>query len=178
MEIKEEIQMDPDIEWLPEVTEEELATLYFMLINTSIPKLSNGMGRSTTFGVHRSMTLGYIKGRLTKTFALSACSKRYPYLYEEALRIGKKICPFEFSAIHVNYNVCCPRHIDGNNTGKSMIISLGDYTGGRLFIEGKGEFDTQNRPLIFDGAKHYHWNAPITSGDKYSLIFFSSKKIE
>jgi hypothetical protein len=178
MEIKEEIKIDPDIEWLPEVTEEELATLYFMLTNTTIPKLSNKMGRAVTFGVHRSMTLGYVKGRISRKLNLSLYSKKYPYLYDEVVRLGKKICPFEFSAVHINYNVCCPRHIDGNNTGKSMIISLGEYTGGRLFIEGKGEFNTQNHPLIFDGAKHYHWNAPITSGDKYSLVFFSHQKIE
>jgi hypothetical protein len=160
--------------WLPPLAESETAKLYEMLSKIKVPKQSDGRGRSKTFGEHRSMTLGYIKGRVTRKYDLSYNSKRMPQIYEEVCRIGKLICPFEFSAIHLNHNVQCPRHIDGNNAGKSVIISLGEYEGGSLFIEGQGEFVTKNHPLIFDGGKYYHWNAPITSGNKYSLVFFSS----
>ena len=158
--------------WLPEYT--DTTALLEMLSKVAIPKMSGGRGRSKTFGEHRSMTLGFIKGRVTRKYELSYNSKRMPKIYEEVCRIGKIICPFEFSAIHVNHNVQCPRHIDGNNAGRSVIISLGDYQGGSLHIENKGEFVTKNKPLIFDGGKHYHWNDPITSGNKYSLVFFSS----
>ena len=160
--------------WLPPLAESETTNLYDMLSKIKVPKQSGGRGRSKTFGEHRSMTLGYIKGRVTRKYDLSYNSKRMPKIYEEVCRIGKLICPFEFSAIHLNHNVQCPRHIDGNNAGRSVIISLGEYEGGSLFIEGQGEFVTKNHPLIFDGGKYYHWNAPITSGNKYSLVFFSS----
>lgn len=158
--------------WLPEYT--DTSVLLDMLSKVALPKQGGGRGRSKTFGEHRSMTLGYIKGRITRKYGLSYYSKRMPKIYEEVCRIGKEICPFEFSAIHVNHNVQCPRHIDGNNAGRSVIISIGDYEGGSLHIEGKGEFVTKNRPLVFDGGKNYHWNDPITSGNKYSFVFFSS----
>lgn len=160
--------------WLSPLEESETANLFDMLSKVKVPIMSGGRGRSKTFGDHRSMTLGFIKGRVTRKYELSYNSKRMPKIYEEVCRIGKLICPFEFSAIHLNHNVQCPRHIDGNNAGKSVIISIGDYTGGSLFIEGKGEFVTKNKPLIFDGGKFYHWNAPIVSGNKYSLVFFTS----
>jgi len=165
---------DSEIQYLPELPESETAVLYHMLSNVSLPLLKNGRGRSKTFGVHRSVTLGFIKGRVSRKYGLSHYSRKYPHIYDEVVRIGKLICPFDFTAIHLNHNVCCPRHIDGNNAGKSVLVSIGEYEGGTLHIEKKGEFDTHNKPLVFDGGKHYHWNNPITSGNKYSFVFFSS----
>lgn len=171
--IEDPIETEPDDPvWLPPFTDTN--NLLDMLSKIKVPIASNGKGRSVTFGEHRSMTLGFIKERRTRRYELSFNSKRHPLIYEEVCRIGKIICPFDFAAIHINHNVKCPRHIDGNNAGKSVIISIGDYEGGSLFIEGKGEYVTKNHPLIFDGGKHYHWNSEITSGNKYSLVFFSS----
>jgi hypothetical protein len=175
LEPKESEESEEPI-WLPEFA--DTSNLFEMLSKIIVPMKCSGSGRSKTFGKHRSMTLGYIKARVSRKYDLSYSSKKFPKIYEEVCRIGKLICPFEFTAIHVNHNVQCPRHIDGNNAGKSVLISFGDYEGGSLFIEktpaDKGEFITKNKPLMFDGGKHYHWNSPITSGNKYSLIFFCS----
>lgn len=166
-----------DIEIIqPEYLEEfnDTSKLFEMLSSITVPVVSSNNRKS--FDRHRAMTLGIIKGRVTKIYSLSRSSKKFPQIYEEVVRIGKLICPFEFESIHLNHNVVCPRHIDRGNTGESVIISFGDYSGGTLFIESGevAEYDTKNRPLKFNGSKYYHWNAPILEGNKYSLVFFNS----
>jgi hypothetical protein len=142
---------------------------------TIVPKHSNRSGRAKSFGEHRSAVFGFIKARITRQYNLSAHSKKFPELYAEIVRIGKLFVPFDFQSIFLNHNVCCPPHKDKNNSGESVIISFGDYEGGELIIEGFGEFVTKNRPLIFNGSHVTHWNNPITSGNKYSLIYFNTK---
>jgi len=165
----------PDTEFLPELQKSETELLLSMLSKKVIPKQTNGGGRSKTFGSHRAVTLGMIKGRVTRRYELSVFSRKNPDIHREVERIGKLICPFEFNAIQVNHNVQCPRHIDPYNSGESVIVAIGDYEGGELIIEDKEEaFDINHKPLRFNGARYYHWNLPITSGNKYSLVFFTS----
>jgi hypothetical protein len=142
---------------------------------TIVPKHTNKSGRARSFGDHRSAVFGLIKARITRQYNLSSHSKKFPELYAEIVRIGKLFVPFDFQSIFLNHNVCCPPHKDKGNNGASLIISFGDYTGGELVTEGFGEFVTKNKPLIFDGSQVMHWNNPITSGDKYSLIYFNTK---
>jgi len=148
-----------------------------LLAKKCIPRQTSGSGRSKMFGDHRAATLGMIKGRVTRRYELSAFSKQNPAIYEEAMRIGALVCPFGFNAIHLNHNVVCSRHIDGKNAGESVIVALGDYEGGDLFVENRGQFNIRNQPLRFHGGKHYHWNNEITSGNKYSLVFFTSSDV-
>lgn len=164
--------MDP--QYLAEIKAEDISDIYRQLEAITVPLMSSKTaGRAATFGPHRAMTLGMIRARRTRQYGLSANSKKYPQLYEAIMELGRKICPIEFTAIHVNHNVVCPRHLDGNNVGQSVILSMGDYDGCRLMVEGYGEYDTLNHPLLFDGSKAYHWNTPLTRGNKYSLVFFN-----
>ena len=66
----------------------------------------------------------------------------------------------------------CLPHVDANNIGHSLIVGLGDYTGGNLFIDGV-KHNIRNSPVIFNGALKKHWNDAITSGTKFSLVYFS-----
>jgi hypothetical protein len=133
-----------------------------------------GKGRGGLFGRHRSMTLGMIEARISKKYGLSYNSKKYPELYESLMKLGKRIVPFDFNAIHVNNNVVCPRHLDPYNVSNSVIVSIGDYEGCKLVIEDYGTYDTNCRPLMFNGSKYYHYNTPLISGDKYSFVFFTN----
>jgi len=162
--------------YLDEVLKELTDPILAMISKIRIPLVSGKGGRAPTFGRHRCMTLGYLKARGKTEYALSANSKRYPELYEGIVELGNAICPDGFSSIHVNHNVECPKHKDKGNVGDSVIMSLGDYEGGTLMIEGYGEHNTRNHPLVFDGKALTHWNTPITSGDKYSLVFYHNLK--
>jgi hypothetical protein len=68
----------------------------------------------------------------------------------------------------------CPRHLDPSNTGKSLLVSFGDYEGCNIVVEGYGEYDTNCSPIVFNGSKYYHYNTPLKSGNKYSLVFFTN----
>jgi hypothetical protein len=173
---KEISEIEPPIQLEQIQDMEEVSELYNLLEENEIRLIKDGVGRSKTFGSYRSITLGYIKARISKKYDLSYESKKRPKLYQAVVNFGKKICPFEFQAITINKNLKCPKHIDGGNVGKSLLVSLGDYEGCNIVLEGYGEYDTNCRPIIFDGSKIFHYNTDLISGTKYSLnILYQSK---
>ena len=152
---------------------DDVLEIYDLLNNINIPVCDNKQGRAKSFGRHRSMTLGMVTARVSRKYGLSLYTKKYFHLYQLLLKFGKTICPFEFNAIHINHNVVCPRHLDGNNKDNSLLVSFGDYKGCNIVVEGCGEYDTNCRPIIFNGGKHYHYNTPLKEGTKFSLVFFT-----
>ena len=153
--------------YLPELNNpDDYMEVYNLLEERQITLQRGKSGRARTFGDHRSIVLGYIVSRIQRKYQLSCESKKRANLYEAVVKFGKQICPFPFDAITINHNLTCSRHKDGNNVGKSLIVSLGDYVGSDLVIEGFGEYNTKCRPLIFDGSKYFHYNTPLVSGNK------------
>ena len=150
---------------------ETFESLYDMLQKISIPLKSSSNNRRG-FPKHRSATFGLVRKRFTGKIELSSISVKHLQIYEELQRIGRAIEPsFTFTSIHVNHNVTCPRHVDSNNVGRSLIVGFGTYTGGQLVIEDE-VIDTFCHPVVFDGSKKTHWNLPHV-GDKYSLVFYN-----
>jgi hypothetical protein len=52
-----------------------------------------------------------------------------------------------------------------------MIVGLGDYTGGELYVEGE-LFDMRFKPIEFDGWKLRHWTNQF-QGERFSLVWFT-----
>ena len=74
----------------------------------------------------------------------------------------------------VNCNAEFTPHIDsGRGAGQSlsMIVGLGDYSGGGLMVEGMLH-DIHYRVLEFDGWKLRHWTEPF-EGERFSLVWFT-----
>ena len=161
-----------DVIELPKIEPDELSILYGMLEDIYITRRGIKSNRRGFPLGHQSITFGYVRGRYNGKYDLSVYTKKYPYIYQELLRIGNIFCPFEFSAIHINKNVICPPHKDSKNIGKSMLLSFGDYTGCNIVIDGK-KYDANCSPLIFDGSELEHYNTDDLTGTKYSLIFYS-----
>ena len=44
-------------------------------------------------------------------------------------------------------------HVDANNEGDSLILALGDFDGGELWVEGRGALDVRRRWQRFDGTR-------------------------
>ncbi len=126
------------------------------------------------FPDYRGACFGIIKPRYKSGGPrLSRDSRKYPEIHEEIFKIGRALCDFDFSSVQLNKCLVCPRHIDSRNgSGETLIVSLGDYTGGLLIIEGMGTFDTNRKAVTFDGTKLFHYNTEIKSGTKYSLVFY------
>ena len=89
------------------------------------------------FPPHRAGVYGYTNYRIARKkgvlSGLSVDSIKYPEIYQELLRLGTIVSPdYDFNAIHVNHNVTCPPHKDDKNVGKSILVSIGDYTGSQF----------------------------------------------
>ena len=162
--------------YLEKIDPSELMYLYSLLEDARFPVLRGKSGRAEKFGVHEGMVMGIIKPRFSGKWKLSVSSEKFPELYDEIVRIGKLCVPFEFETIQLNHNVVCPPHLDSQNVGDSVLLSVGDYEGCNLHVDGVGEFDTNCHPLLFNGSKMLHWNTPLKSGNKYSLVYFNARK--
>ena len=77
----------------------EFNTINLILKKITIPKKQSTNNRLNFPKGHRSITFGLVKGRFNGITQLSYYSKKYSELYQEILRIGKLICPFEFKQI-------------------------------------------------------------------------------
>ncbi|CAE7718890.1 unnamed protein product [Symbiodinium sp. CCMP2592] len=55
--------------------------------------------------------------------------------------------------------------------GISLIVGLGDYSGGELAVEGNTH-DIRYRPLEFNGWTQRHWTQPFV-GERFSLVWFT-----
>jgi len=151
----------------------DIEDLYESLEKTYIPMMTTRPRRG--FCVHRAVCMGIVKPRMEREYKLSRFSKKHPDIHLKVWELGKKIVPFEFNAVHLNKNVVCPPHYDSRNVGQSVIISFGDYEGCKLVINDV-EYNAHHSPLMFDGSLMEHYNTPLVSGTKYSLVFYQNKK--
>jgi len=162
-----------EVKVLPIVSKTEFEELFQKLEKISIP-FKQGRSSRMNFPKHRATIFGTTKGRFNGKIDLSVHSKKYPEIYAEILRIGKIICPFDFSTIYLNKNVICPKHKDDNNVGDSLLVSFGDYSGGNIVIDDI-VYDANCCPIVFNGAELEHYNTDDLVGTKYSLVFFNTK---
>jgi len=138
-----------------------------------LPKvLENGNSNRYGFPTHRRTTFGYVRERFSGKYNISLYSRKHPNIYKMLMDIGNEICDHPFTSIHIVKNLVCPPHKDKNNVGVSTIVSFGDYTGGRLIIEGE-EHDAYEKPIQFNGYEKLHSNTNDLVGTKYSAIFYS-----
>lgn len=86
-----------------------------------------------------------------------------------------------YNTFTINKNAEMMPHKDRKNKDHSFIIGLGDYQGGELMIDKLGvdreedavyePYNIKERPLVFDGANHYHKVLPFT-GDRYTIVAY------
>ena len=85
---------------------------------------------------------------------------------------------FEWTQVQMNLNWPCPPHRDSSNVSESILVALGDFTGGQTAVDygvkrGIGRYDARLKPVKFDGANFLHWVEPY-EGNRYSLVFFKN----
>src|SRR5580698_10213050 len=100
----------------------------------------------------------------------------YPKVYSLLLDLAQ-ILKFPCTTFTINKNLACLKHIDKNNEGESVILSLGRFQGGRLGLEIHGEdkfFDIYRRPFMFNGSELVHFTEEF-EGLRYSIILYNLK---
>ena len=90
---------------------------------------------------------------------------------------------FEWSEITINRmpnGTRIKEHLDKINVGDSVLVAFGDYTGGLTYVKNKNDrnyqvHDCRFEPLIFNGSERMHGVTTISSGKRFSLVFYKNK---
>jgi hypothetical protein len=129
------------------------------------------VGRTDNFGFGKTRS-GY------KPFVANA---KHPELLRAIVALGNVVVPkgWKYSMITLNHGVKAKKHIDTTNVGFSVIVGVGDYSGGELNVfnpdgSGKQTIDIKDKPAMFNGAILPHSTEPF-KGERYTLIFFNQK---
>lgn len=112
----------------------------------------------------------------------SRYNKVFPELYAQLRELVQMHDPdFTYNAIQLNRNVHTDPHRDMNNYGPSYCLALGTFTGGGLDIYPDNctaarpdTVDNHRTWVLYDGHKVLHGSAPVTSGTRYALIFYTT----
>lgn len=112
----------------------------------------------------------------TQGVAVSVQTRNRPQLAALLCAFARQELPgFRFTSIQVNKDYRAAMHADRNNRGISWIIGLGDYEGGRLWIDDGSSTgcaaDIRNKWFQFDGNRP-HCVLPFR-GRRYTLVFFT-----
>jgi hypothetical protein len=129
--------------------------------------------RSQNFGMvtKRYCNNGNPKVKFDTPFQPASNNLKFPELYQQLKTLINVICPnFEYNTITVNHNFKCLPHYDRANKSPSLIVTLGNYSGGELVVEGC-EIDIHWRPLIMNGSTAQHWTKDF-NGERYSIIYY------
>jgi hypothetical protein len=171
---------------LPDLSpdDEDVKHLLEVIKRRKIPitkeRKNTGIGRSQPFGIAYKKWQGH-------KYDWCINNAKYPELYEAILKVGRKISPVGFSAIQVNHNYPAAPHYDINNVGHSVIFAIGEYEGGEFCLK-HNEYDIANcendikldicyKPILINAVTNMHYVNEITSGDRYSFVFFVGKPI-
>jgi hypothetical protein len=118
--------------------------------------------RGTSFGYAICFSNGW---------SVSKYTRRHPELARLLCLYAKEKLPdFRFTSIFVSEGGAA-LHVDKRNIGESMIVAIGDYTGGALWQYPGDVLDVHSRLQRCDGSLP-HMTLPFT-GERYAIIYFN-----
>jgi hypothetical protein len=132
--------------------------------------------KTGTTNQHNAYQVIFGKVKYRGKLQLSSYTKKYPYmmsLFKEF--INSHYPNFKYNSIYVNKNTICKKHLDSKNTGESLLVGLGSYTGGQtlLYINDTPKcFHIKTNSIIFNGSEIFHESESF-NGIRYSLVFFN-----
>jgi hypothetical protein len=120
----------------------------------------------------RRNTFGIVCHVLKYTRPPFSCSNntRYSELFRALRDLGDQLVPFTYDAITINQNTVMGPHKDKGNLGSSLLITLGNHTGGAFVLEGVPQ-NTLYNPIVFNGDEKEHYAQPF-EGTRFSIIYF------
>ena len=167
--------------------------------NCARKNMSSGGGKkplSATFGIVKMQRMGTSTSKLRDPNPhgkgyLSTARSNYPAVelkIQEFLQKWYPSFPYDcnMDSCSVNMNFECSPHRDADNSSKSLIFSVGNYTGGELCIQKSGyacepekentydKYDISKEVIEFDGVKFEHWVKPF-QGERISFVIYKHK---
>lgn len=124
-------------------------------------------------GVH-SLSFGLVHAYMSG-FVVSKDSRKFSQTLRLVCAVIKaahtRYRKFPFTSIQVNFDYAAKRHVDANNLGPSLATALGEFTGGKLQLDGSDDLDMRNKWVIFNGNTP-HSVRPF-QGERYSLVAYT-----
>jgi hypothetical protein len=118
----------------------------------------------------RGMVLGLVCDYASKHLVVSKGTRRWPELARSLCSFGRSLSKdFPFTSILVNEGGST-LHVDRNNCGPSLLISLGDHTGGQLWQYPGDVLEVHYKATHCNGLLP-HMTLPF-QGERYSLVFY------
>jgi hypothetical protein len=152
----------------------------------TVPKISKPTStqhsnRGNVIGtIGRTMTFGFGDNR--RGWNYYSTNKQHPELFKALVAFGNAVVPkgWRYQGITVNHGVKAKKHKDKKNVGPSVIVGIGDYTGGELKVwdgndENPVELDIKDKPAMFNGGNCFHQTMPF-KGDRYTFVFYKQGK--
>lgn len=189
--ITEEDRNDTSIKTLPirnkakynETKKHLLETLHSQITVSKIPKPDErtSTNRGNIIGtIGRTMTFGFGDNRHGWNFY--ATNSKHPEVFKALVAFGNQVVPkgWEYQGITLNHGVKAKKHVDSKNVGASVIIGIGDFTGGEIRVWNKEGENPQDKnlhdhPVMFNGGLLAHETQPF-KGDRYTIIFYKQKR--
>jgi hypothetical protein len=152
-----------------------------LLRQTTIPPLgkpsAGGYNRANKLGsVGRTMTLGF--GDTRHGIKEYSTNRQHPELLRALAEFGNIVVPlhWDYNGITLNEGVKANKHKDSKNLGPSVIIGIGDFTGGDIKVWDKDDADPKiinlhDQPVMFNGGLLYHQTTPF-KGERYTMVFY------
>ena len=126
-------------------------------------RFNSGRGRSQSMGILPRRNYGVGESRNNDS---------WPDILWEARQLAKIICPdLNYTTIMCNIDYTALPHRDKNNDGESVVVGFNDYEGGELVADGV-PYNIRHRPFRFRASETLHSVMPITSGTRFSVVFF------
>ena len=150
---------------------------------TNTTKFESGQKNTVTHKGTFSGQLGFVRNWSDPYACFSRLSRKKEGR-KLATLLGKfiqqKHPQFKFTSICVNRNWPGTLHVDRNNVGPSMMLTVGseNFKGGDLYVHnlkgGGKNLKTRNRFVSFDG-NDAHMTHPY-SGTRYSMVFYTIQR--
>ena len=107
---------------------------------------------------------------------ISKLSIQHPNLDNLLIDFMKQHNPkFIFNSVYITKNCQSKPHVDSSNVGDSIIVTVGKFEKGNLYVVqddlSTTLFDIKKNSLQFNGVRHPHYTQEFT-GTRYSLIFY------
>jgi hypothetical protein len=122
------------------------------------------------------MTFGF--GDTRQGIKEYATNKKHPELLKALAEFGNCVVPlgWDYNGITLNEGVKANKHKDSKNLGPSVIIGIGDFTGGGIEVWDKDDkdpkvFNLHDKPVMFNGGMLFHQTTPF-EGERYTMVFY------
>ena len=84
---------------------------------------------------------------------------------------GTLLPSFTWTSLQINSNTTADWHVDSCNKGLSVMIVLGNFTGGEFEVEGSSKLQLSGKAVLFDGRQKHRSHK--FEGERWSIIAFT-----